>query len=213
VEVETVLGHPIEVRADIKMSVGRLETPWLKNCLSTGLAAGFLEPLESTSIHGTIVQLIVFATDYMKFPFAPSEADIADYNRRIGRQIDDFRTFVNCHYVTEREDTPFWRHVRANCIHPETRERLAAWKDHMPRREDFPDYLGGYPHAETTLYYPVLDGLGHLDREIARREMRDTPALRQKAAQISVGMRNEFARLSGQAISHRELLDILANSE
>ena len=48
----------------------------------------------------------------MKFPFAPSEADIADYNRRIGRQIDDFRTFVNCHYVTEREDTPFWRHVR-----------------------------------------------------------------------------------------------------
>ena len=58
---------------------------------------------------------------------------ITDYNRRIGRQIDDFRTFVNCHYVTERDDTPFWRHVRANCIHPEARERLASWKEHMPR--------------------------------------------------------------------------------
>ena len=41
----------------------------------------------------------------------------------------------------------------------------------MPRRADFPDFLGGLPHAETTLYYPVLDGLGHLDRDVARREM------------------------------------------
>ena len=205
-EVEKTLGHPIEVRADIKLSVGRLATPWLKNCLSTGLAAGFLEPLESTSIHGTIVQLLVFANDYMKFPFAPSEADIAAYNRRIGRQIDDFRTFVNCHYVTERDDTPFWRHVRANCIHPETRDRLAMWKDHMPRRGDFPDFLGGFPHVDATLYYPVLDGLGHLDRDVAEREMAATPQLRRQAAEISEGMRREFARLADQAISHRELL-------
>ena len=46
----------------------------------------------------------------------------------------------------------------------------------MPRRADFPDFLGGLPHTETTLYYPVLDGLGHLDREVARREMEATPA-------------------------------------
>ena len=72
-EVEKTLGHPIEVRADIRMSVGRLATPWLKNCLSTGLATGFLEPLELTSIHGTIVQLLVFAHDYLKFPFAPTK--------------------------------------------------------------------------------------------------------------------------------------------
>jgi 2-polyprenyl-6-methoxyphenol hydroxylase-like FAD-dependent oxidoreductase len=211
-EVERTLGHPIEVRADIKMSVGRLETPWLKNCLSTGLASGFLEPLESTSIHGTIVQLLVFATDYMKFPFAPSEADIATYNKRIGRQIDDFRTFVNCHYVTERDDTPFWRHVRANCIHPEARERLAMWKDHMPRRSDFPDFLGGFPHTETTLYYPVLDGLGHLNRKVAEREMAATPRLRRQAVEISEGMRSEFARVADQAIGHRELLEILAQT-
>jgi tryptophan halogenase len=212
-EVEKTLGHPIEVRADIRMSVGRLQTPWLKNCLSTGLAAGFLEPLESTSIHGTIVQLLLFATDYMKFPFAPGEADISAYNRRIGRQIDDFRTFVNCHYATERDDTPFWRHVRANCIHPEAKERLARWRGRMPQRADFPNFLGGLPHTETTLYYPVLDGLGHLDRGVARREMAANPKLRHRAAEISRGMRREFARMASEAIGHRELLDTLSGRQ
>jgi hypothetical protein len=209
-EVERTLGREIEVRNDIRMSVGRLATPWLKNCLSTGLATGFLEPLESTSIHGTIVQMMLFCTDYLKFPFAPGEKEIADYNRRVGRQIDDFRTFVNCHYVTERDDTPFWRHVRERCIHPETRERLAAFRAHMPKRADFPDYLSGLPHTETTLYYPVLDGLGHLPRAVAQREMAANPTLNQRAAEISAGMRGEFSRVAGLAISHRELLDELS---
>ncbi len=206
-EVEKTLGHPIDVRADIKMAVGRLATPWVKNCLALGLASSFLEPLEATSIHGTVVQLMLFANDYLKLPFAPTENDIEGYNARIGRQIDDFRTFINCHYVTEREDTPFWRHVKANCIHPEARDRLAQWQDHMPRREDFPDYLSGFPHADPTLYYPVLDGLGHLSRKAAQREMEAAPGLRKQAAEISDGLKKEFSRVAAEAISHRELLD------
>jgi tryptophan halogenase len=209
-EAERALGHKIEPRADIRMSVGRLKQPWIGNCLAMGLSSGFLEPLEATSIHGTIVQLLVFSADYMKWPFEPSEDDIAGYNRRIGRQFDDFRTFVNCHYVTERDDTPFWRHVRKNCIHPETRERLAAWKDHMPRSSDFASFLSGFPHTDATLYYPVLDGLGLLDREVARREMAAAPKLRQQAREISEGMRREFSRAAARAMSHRELLESIA---
>ena len=211
-EAERALGHPIDVRADIRMSVGRLDRPWVKNCLAMGLASGFLEPLEATSIHGTIVQLLVFAADYMKWPFRPDESDIAEYNRRIGWQVDDFRTFVNCHYVTERDDTPFWRYVREHCIHPEARERLAAWKERMPSADDFPPFLSGFPHTDATLYYPVLDGLGLLRREVAQREMAGKPKLRQQAREISEKMRRTFSQAASGALGHRELLETLAGA-
>ena len=123
-EVERVLGREIEVRSDIRFQIGRLEKAWIGNCLAVGLISSFLEPLESTSIHGTIVQMMLFADRYLKHPAEMTDADRADYNARVGRQVDDFRTFVNTHYVVERDDTPFWREVRAE-PHP-SRDQGAA---------------------------------------------------------------------------------------
>ena len=95
------------------------------------------------------------------------------YNEVVGRQVDDFRDFINLHYVTERDDTPFWRHVRDECIGAPTRERLALWQRKMPDRNDFQPLPGGLAHIEEQLHYPVLDGLGLLDREVARARMAD----------------------------------------
>lgn len=205
-EIEAALGHPVEVRGDIRFQIGRLENAWIGNCLAVGLSSSFLEPLESTSIHGTIVQMMLFAQHFLERPEIMGEKARADYNARVGRQVDDFRTFVNTHYVTERDDTPFWREVRARRIHPETRERLAYWRAHMPRREQFPGYLGGLPHIETQLYYPVLDGLGLLDREVARREMEADPKLRRFAQQTFDSLVKEYRAAAGQALGHAEFL-------
>lgn len=208
-EVEAALGHEIEVRGDIRFQIGRLEKAWIRNCLAVGLSSSFLEPLESTSIHGTIVQMMLFAQHFMDVPGRITQATRDDYNARVGRQVDDFRTFVNTHYVTEREDTPFWREVRANRIHPETRTRLARWKQEMPRHEHFPSYLGGLPHIETQLHYPVLDGLGLLDQSVARAEMARDPALRRFAQQTYEGLVREYRAASNQALGHAEFLSIV----
>ena len=208
-EIEGVLGREIEVRSDIRFSIGRLETPWMHNCLAVGLSSSFLEPLESTSIHGTIVQMMLFARLFLKAPGDMTDSDRTDYNRRVGRQVDDFRTFVNTHYMTERDDTPFWREVRANRIHPETKERLARWQKEMPRREHFPDYLEGLPHIETQLYYPVLNGLGLLDRDVARREMERDPKLRRFAQETVDGLVREYRAAANQALGHAEFLRIV----
>ncbi|MBZ9937927.1 tryptophan 7-halogenase [Mesorhizobium sp. BR1-1-16] len=205
-EVERVLGHPIEVRDDIRFEIGRLATPWLGNCLAVGLAASFLEPLEATSIHGSIVQLMLFADNYLKNPEEMTETDRVDYNRRFGRQVDDFRTFINTHYVTERDDTPFWRDVRAERLHDETRQRLALWSKEMPRREHFPSYLGGLPHVETQLHYPVLDGLGLLDPEVARAEMARDPKLRAFARDTVDSLVREYRAAADKALGHAEFL-------
>lgn len=208
-EVEAVLGHPIEVRGDIRFSIGRLEQAWIGNCLAVGLSSSFLEPLESTSIHGTIVQMMLFAGAYMKEPGKVTQAERDDYNRRIGRQVDDFRTFVNTHYLTERDDTPFWREVRAHRIHPETRERLARWRQKMPRHEDFPDFLGGLPHVQTQLHYPVLDGLGLLDPAVAKAEMAAQPQLRAFARKTVDSLTREYKQAATKALGHAEFLEIV----
>jgi len=197
------------VRDDIKFSIGRLEKAWIGNCVAVGLSSSFLEPLESTSIHGTIVQMMLFAGLYMKEPGKITQDERDDYNRRVGRQVDDFRTFVNMHYMTERDDTPFWREVRANRIHPEAKERLAHWQQHMPRMTDFPDYLDGLPHVQTQLHYPVLEGLGLLRQDVARREMERDPKLRQFARETYESLVKEYAGAAKQALGHAEFLRVV----
>jgi tryptophan 6-halogenase len=206
-EIEAALGHAIEVRDDIHFQIGRLETPWMHNCLAVGLSSSFLEPLEATSIHGTIVQLMLFADLFLRHPKEMTQDHRADYNRRIGRQVDDFRTFINTHYVTERDDTPFWRNVRETRIHPETQERLARWKVEMPRRAHFPNYLNGLPHVETQLHYPVLDGLGLLDRDLAQREMDRDPKLKAFARKTVDALTKEYKLAATKALGHREFLE------
>ncbi len=205
-EVERVLGREIEVRSDIRFQIGRLEKAWIGNVIAVGLSSSFLEPLESTSIHGTIVQMMLFAGRFLKRPEAMNDADRADYNARVGRQVDDFRTFVNTHYMTERDDTPFWREVRAHRIHPETRERLAHWQTTMPHMTDFPDYLDGLPHIQTQLHYPVLEGLGLLNQQVARDEMARDPKLRQFARETYESLVKEYRAAATQALGHAEFL-------
>lgn len=205
-EVERVLGREIEVRSDIRFQIGRLEKAWIGNTIAVGLSSSFLEPLESTSIHGTIVQMMLFAQRFLKAPSAMNDADRADYNTRVGRQVDDFRTFVNTHYMTERDDTPFWREVREHRIHPETKERLALWQKEMPRMTHFPDYLDGLPHIQTQLHYPVLEGLGLLNQEMARSEMARDPKLRQFARETYESLVKEYREAAKHALGHAEYL-------
>jgi tryptophan halogenase len=208
-EVEKALGREIEVRGDIRFQIGRLEKAWIGNCLAVGLSSSFLEPLESTSIHGTIVQMMLFARRYLRHPAEMTEADRDDYNSRVGRQVDDFRTFVNTHYVVERGDTPFWREVRAHRLHPETKERLARWKREMPRREHFAEFLDGLPHVETQLHYPVLDGLGLLDPALAKAEMARQPELRAFARKTIDSLTKEYKLAATRALGHAEFLRIV----
>jgi tryptophan halogenase len=211
-EIEQVLGHSIDPRNDIKIDAGRLAEVWRGNVLALGLSSSFLEPLEATSIHGSVVALLLFAQRHLK-NLGTTDSGRDRYNAAIAGQVDDFRDFINLHYVSERDDSRFWRDVAASYIQPETKEKLRHWQHKMPVSADFHNDLGGLPHVEELLYYPVLDGLGLLNRDVAKADMARNPKLRDFARQTVDHLTRQASDVAGQALSHRAWLNELAGKQ
>ena len=212
-EIETVLGHEVEPRADIRINSWRRDRAWIGNSVAIGLSQSFFEPLEATSIHGSVVQLGIFCRFHLPLLLEGTDPQVDRYNEVVARQVNDFCDFINIHYVSERDDTPFWQHVRQDCIGKRTKQRLEMWRQELPKRSDFKPFPGDLPHIEEQLYYPVLDGLGLLDRRIAKRELAPHQPLR-SAARRAFGKARAYARDSAvSAMDHRMFLTSLVQDQ
>lgn len=102
----------------IKMRVGRRANFWVKNCVSVGLSAGFLEPLESTGIF-LIQKGVELLLDY--FPDTQfNGALVRKYNEQMGAEFEQVRDFIILHYLlNRRDDSEFWKANR-HAVPPDT---------------------------------------------------------------------------------------------
>lgn len=112
----------------IKYRTGRRRKGWNKNCIAIGLSSGFIEPLESTSIHlimSSILKLIRL------FPFnGISSAAVSEYNQQFNKELEHIRDFIVMHYhVTERDDSAFWRYCQDMEIPATLKQRLELFKE------------------------------------------------------------------------------------
>jgi tryptophan halogenase len=123
-----VEGKPLTEPRVIKFRPGQRRQTWRKNCVAIGLASGFIEPLESTSIH--LIQRGVIRLMQM-FPRAEiRQSDIEEYNRQTNAEIEHIRDFIVLHYhVTNRQDTPFWRACRGMDIPASLRHRIDLFRE------------------------------------------------------------------------------------
>lgn len=113
----------------LRFTSGRRKKLWNKNCVSLGLASGFLEPLESTSIHLIQRGIALLLQLFPDRNFADANSD--RYNQTLAFEYERIRDFLMLHYTTsERDDSAFWRHCRSIVVPDSLRERIALFRSY-----------------------------------------------------------------------------------
>lgn len=127
----TLLQHveskPLAEPKSIPFKTGRRRKQWNKNCIAFGLASGFLEPLESTSIH--LVQSGLRRL-VQHFPHnGIKQAEVDEFNRQSQVELEQIRDFIIMHYkVNNRTDSQFWIDCRNMDIPESLQNRLELFK-------------------------------------------------------------------------------------
>ncbi|GAB1594838.1 tryptophan halogenase family protein [Lysobacter claricitrinus] len=103
------------------------ETTWVGNCVAIGLSSGFLEPIESTSIH--LIQRGIIRLMQM-FPNAGiSAADVAEYNTQTRHEVEHIRDFIILHYHVNNRSDAFWRGCREMEVPASLRHRIELFRE------------------------------------------------------------------------------------
>ncbi|RYY04234.1 MAG: tryptophan 7-halogenase [Gammaproteobacteria bacterium] len=121
-------GEALAEPRKLQFVTGKRKKIWNKNCIALGLASGFMEPLESTSIHliqhalGKLVEL------FPRKDFAQADAD--EFNRQLSAEYEHIRDFIILHYhATERTDSEFWNYCRTMEVPASLKRKMNLFRE------------------------------------------------------------------------------------
>jgi len=185
----------------LRFTPGRRRAVWEQNCVAIGLSAGFLEPLESTSIHliqeGVSKLLALFPRDGI------SQREVARYNAIIGNAYDYVRDFLILHYTaTSRNDTPFWDYVRTMDVPASLTETVELFAENgrfFAHKSDL---------FSITSWVAVMIGQGILPRgyDVVADSIRG-----QDLTATLANMRQTYAQAASKMPPHQAFVDHLVN--
>jgi tryptophan halogenase len=167
-ELTDLLGGPVDSPKTFNFNAGCYTTPWVKNCLAVGLSAGFIEPLEATSLSQIAIVLERFLSDPTNI-VSKNETIIKKFNQDYLDDTQEVVDFLYTHYITNKVNTPFWEDFTKNNVMPEfVSYILDVYKDRPFVPEDFK----GRNMFATYSYTYILLGNGLLTPEIREKHTR-----------------------------------------
>ena len=186
----------------IPMNVGYRAKFWDKNCVAIGLAQGFVEPLEATSI-----LISDFSAEFLSRNFPRTTDDLAmlskRYNNTLTYSWERVIDFVKLHYcISDRNDSEFWiENTKAESYSDVLRERLDLWSVYPPKKSDFFSHFEVF-NVENYLY--VLYGMKFFTKAHAISSFE----CRNSQAQIAL-VNSRAEKLREDLLGHRDWLNKL----
>jgi len=110
----------------LRFTSGKRRKMWNRNCVALGLAAGFLEPLESTSIH--LVQSAAIRLVRLLPDAATDQATIDEFNRQCDFEWERIRDFIILHYWANRREGEFWESMRSMELPRTLQDKIDVWR-------------------------------------------------------------------------------------
>jgi len=118
----------------LRFTSGMRRKAWHRNCLALGLAGGFIEPLESTSIHLVMIAVTRFIR---AFPFGADYTALAErFNAESRAEWEHVRDFIILHYALNHRSEPFWRHTAAMTLPDTLAQRIALFREAAMAHQD-----------------------------------------------------------------------------
>ncbi|WP_438864708.1 tryptophan halogenase family protein [Neptunicella sp.] len=148
----------------IKFRTGVRRKHWNKNCVAIGLSSGFIEPLESTSIH--LIQQSIVRLMLMFPSNGINSAQVDEFNQQTQTEIDNIKDFVILHYyLTDRTDSPFWRYCRSIPIPESLKHRMELFRQSAKALKQPNELFGETSWVQVMLgqglmpeqYHPIVD--------------------------------------------------------
>lgn len=170
-EVENYLKRDIDPIKIINFESGYVDKFWNKNVISFGLSSSFVEPLEATSIHNTIVQLSIFIKEFLindkKIVFDKNSQDI--YNKRIENLNKLTIDFISIHYQGGKENSDFWKFIKnEKIISDGAKQYVNSCKYRVPGYIEINGMFGSYSNP---LANWIGAGIELFSPEIAKKSL------------------------------------------
>jgi tryptophan halogenase len=203
-ELQKTTNRKIEPVRNLKFEVGRLKTFWKNNVVAIGLSSAFLEPLQATSIHTTLMQIQMMINYLNPKEKNASDVDITTYNNYTRRLIDEFRDLIQIHYITKRDDTDFWKFIKYDLKRTEKTKIVLETAKH--RALSFMDFELYHGSAAWGVWGWTLLGLDIITSDVALKTIKKY-GLTEYIDEILNGVPMEFEKQSSTMMNNTELVN------